>query len=161
MTDLLVSETAPGEPQRTELELELDSLLVAAAARDRIAFARLYDAIGAAAFGLALRVTGSRSLAEEVVGEAFLEIWQTASAFDESVGTARRWVLSLVRRCALDRVSRLTPTQHQVVALAAFAGCSQAEIAERTGQPIGVVKARMREALTRLHDARLDVETVA
>lgn len=160
MTDLLVPETAAGEPQRTELEPELDSLLIAAAADDRIAFARLYDAIGAAAFGLALHVTGSRSIAEEVVGEAFLEIWHTASAFDGSAGTARRWILSLVRGRALDRMS-LTSVQQQVLDLAAFGGCSQAEIAERTGQPIGVVKARMREALTCLHDARLDVETVA
>jgi RNA polymerase sigma-70 factor (ECF subfamily) len=43
--------------------------------------------------------------------------------------------------------------QRQVVELSYFKGLTQAEIAERTGQPLGTVKTRMRLALKKLRDA--------
>ncbi|SDQ97036.1 sigma factor-like helix-turn-helix DNA-binding protein [Microbacterium sp. cf332] len=178
MTDLLVPDTAADEPERSGSDAEIDSLLLAAARGDREAFAAVYDATAGAAFGLALRVIGSRGAAEGVVSAAFLEVWRTARSFAASGMPARTWVLAAVGRLALAsvrdaagvvetgpvdvripvdplqaRMAELTPAQRQVIALASFAGCSQAEIAERTGHPVGAVKTRMREALTRLQDA--------
>ncbi len=71
---------------------------------DEAAFAQLYDATSARAYGLALRVVRDPSQAEEVAQEAFLEIWRTASRFDPARGSAVSWVLTLVHRKAVDRV---------------------------------------------------------
>ena len=68
------------------------------------AFARLYDATSARAFGLAVRVVRDPAQAEEVTQEAFLEIWRTASRFDPARGSAVSWVLTIVHRKAVDRV---------------------------------------------------------
>ncbi len=47
----------------------------------------------------------------------------------------------------------LPPEQRQVLELAYFAGVSQTEIAQRTGQPLGTVKTRVRLAAQKLRDS--------
>jgi RNA polymerase sigma-70 factor (ECF subfamily) len=52
-----------------------------------------------------------------------------------------------------DAMADLPAEQRQVVELSYFKGLTQAEIAERTGQPLGTVKTRMRLALKKLRNA--------
>ena len=63
---------------------DLATLLKLSGRGDEAAFARLYDATTARAYGLAVRVVRDPSQAEEVAQEAFLEIWRTASRFDRA-----------------------------------------------------------------------------
>jgi RNA polymerase sigma-70 factor (ECF subfamily) len=83
---------------------DLAELLKRSGRGDEAAFAQLYDATSARAYGLAVRVVRDPSQAEEVTQEAFLEIWRTASRFDAGRGSAVSWVLTLVHRKAVDRV---------------------------------------------------------
>jgi RNA polymerase sigma-70 factor (ECF subfamily) len=83
---------------------DLAELLKRSGRGDEAAFAQLYDATAARAYGLAVRVVRDPSQAEEVTQEAFLEIWRTASRFDAGRGSAVSWVLTLVHRKAVDRV---------------------------------------------------------
>ena len=98
---------------------ELAELLKLSGRGDEAAFAKLYDATAARAFGLAVRVIRDPSQAEEVAQEAFLEIWRTASRFDVTRGSAVSWVLTIVHRKAVDRVrsaeasTRRDTTYHQ------------------------------------------------
>lgn len=55
---------------------------------------------------------------------------------------------ALVRQALL----ALPPEQREVLELAYFRGLSQAEIAERTGQPLGTIKTRVRLAMEKLRD---------
>lgn len=52
-----------------------------------------------------------------------------------------------------DAMAELPAEQRQVVELSYFRGLTQAEIAEKTGQPLGTVKTRMRLALRKLRNA--------
>jgi RNA polymerase sigma-70 factor (ECF subfamily) len=52
-----------------------------------------------------------------------------------------------------EALATLPPEQRAVVELAYFRGLTQAEIAAKTGQPLGTVKTRMRLALKKLRDA--------
>jgi RNA polymerase sigma-70 factor (ECF subfamily) len=83
---------------------DLAQLLRLSGRGDEDAFAQLYDATSARAYGLAVRVVRDPSQAEEVAQEAFLEIWRTASRFDAGKGSAVSWILTLVHRKAVDRV---------------------------------------------------------
>ena len=71
---------------------------------DRDAFAEVYDATASGAFGLALRVVRDRFYAEDVVQEAYLDIWRKGATFDPQRGTAMGWIFMVVHSKAVDRV---------------------------------------------------------
>ena len=83
---------------------ELAALLRRSATGDQQAFAALYDATSSRAYGLAVRVVRNPAQAEEVVQEAYLEVWRTAARFDPAQGSAVSWLLTMVHRRAVDRV---------------------------------------------------------
>lgn len=91
-------------PEEAPAAADLAELLKLSARGDELAFARLYDATSARAYGLAVRVVRDPAQAEEVTQEAFLEIWRTANRFDPTRGSAISWMLTLVHRRSVDRV---------------------------------------------------------
>jgi RNA polymerase sigma-70 factor (ECF subfamily) len=136
---------------------DLGQLLKLSGRGDEAAFARLYDATAARAFGLAVRVVRDPAQAEEVTQEAFLEIWRTASRFDPDRGSAVSWVLTLVHRRSVDRVrsaeasTRRDTTYHQsnvTVEHDSTAEAAQASMeARRVRQALGSLTQVQREAL--------------
>ncbi len=136
---------------------DLGDLLRASARGDEQAFARLYDATAARAYGLVLRVVRDPAQAEEVTQEAFLEIWRTASRFDPARGSAVSWVLTIAHRKAVDRVrsaeaaSRRDATYHhqnQPVAHDATAEAAHASLeAHRVRGALANLTAVQRQAL--------------
>lgn len=77
--------------------------LVQACARgDRQALRSLYDEEAARLIAVAQRIVRRRELAEDVVQDAFVQIWQKAATFDASLGSARAWIYTIVRHRALN-----------------------------------------------------------
>ena len=74
--------------------------------RDADAFAVLYDRHGGAAYSLAHRIVGDRSIAEDVTQEAFLSVWRSGARFDAARGSVRTWTLGIVRNRAIDALRR-------------------------------------------------------
>jgi RNA polymerase sigma-70 factor (ECF subfamily) len=70
---------------------------------DRETLAAVYDAYGALAYGLALKLVGSQTEAEDVVQESFLALWRQAERLDPEKGV-RSYLLSIVHHRAIDRV---------------------------------------------------------
>jgi RNA polymerase sigma-70 factor, ECF subfamily len=84
-----------------------DVLLVARCANgDEGALAELYDLFGRAAYALALRIVRDASQAEDVVQEAFLDLWRSAGRFDPSRSRPASYLLTFVHRRAVDLVRR-------------------------------------------------------
>ena len=82
-----------------------DSALVArAAGGDERALGALYDRLGGMAFSLASAVVGDPADAEEVVADAFAQVWRSAAGFDPSRGSVTAWLSTIVRTRALDLV---------------------------------------------------------
>ncbi|GAA1119958.1 ECF RNA polymerase sigma factor SigK [Kitasatospora arboriphila] len=73
-----------------------------------------------------------------------------APVFDEvAEAVERRIDRDRVRRC----LGALTELQRQSLALAYYGGYSQSQIAAMLGAPLGTVKTRMRDGLTRMRDS--------
>lgn len=73
---------------------------------DEDALRALYRVHAGAAYGLALRVTRDEHLAQDVLQEAFADVWAGANRYDPGTGTVRAWVTMLTHRRAVDRVRR-------------------------------------------------------
>jgi RNA polymerase sigma-70 factor (ECF subfamily) len=68
------------------------------------ALAALYDRHGTAVFAAASRLTSDRGLAEEVVQETFLALWDRAETFDPSLGSLAAWLHTIARNRTVDRL---------------------------------------------------------
>ena len=79
-------------------------LVQALAAADVDALALCYERYGEIAYAVALRVLGDAGIAEDVVQESFLKLWNSASRFDPARGSVRAWLLTMVRNSAIDRM---------------------------------------------------------
>ena len=79
--------------------------LAAGVARgDTAAFEALYNRYVPLVYSLALRITRSRSDADEVVVEAFWQLWKQAERYDPARGEFQTWILTIARTRALDRL---------------------------------------------------------
>jgi RNA polymerase sigma-70 factor (ECF subfamily) len=84
-------------------ELPGDDLLLARLQQhDMHALEQLYDRHSRLAYGLAYRILGDGAAAEDVVQEAFLNIWRQAPTYDARRGAVRTWLLSIVHHRAID-----------------------------------------------------------
>jgi RNA polymerase sigma-70 factor (ECF subfamily) len=70
------------------------------------AFEVVYERHSRVAFSLAYRMVGARSIAEDVVQEAFLSLWRTNSRYDRARGSVRTWILGIVHNRAIDALRR-------------------------------------------------------
>jgi RNA polymerase sigma-70 factor (ECF subfamily) len=71
---------------------------------DEGAFAALYDRHSRAAYWLAYRMMGERQTAEDLVQDAFLQVWRAAESYRVHRGSVRTWVLSIARNRSLDQL---------------------------------------------------------
>ena len=70
----------------------LEDLLLEVAGGERDTFAALYRAASPQLFALALRILKRRDAAEEVLQEAFVNVWRHAVDFRPERGTAMGWM---------------------------------------------------------------------
>jgi RNA polymerase sigma-70 factor (ECF subfamily) len=172
---------------------ELRALSDRLAKGDRGALEILFTRFAGSALAAAVRVLRSRSEAEEVVQDTFLEVWRRAMHYQPERSAFETWLVTIARSRAIDRLRtrdaqaraakgvevhepehqptadellqkgrlvqwlqrsmlRLPPDQRETLELAYREGLTQAEIAKRTGTPLGTVKTRMRLATRKLHE---------
>lgn len=72
--------------------------------RDSNVIGELYDRYGRIAYTLILRIVRDQAVAEDLVQESFLRIWNRAQAFDAERGALGPWILTVARNQALDYI---------------------------------------------------------
>ncbi|MCD2170346.1 sigma-70 family RNA polymerase sigma factor [Microbacterium sp. JC 701] len=93
-----------GDQYRDARSTQLEELMQTVVAGDAAAFARIYDLTAAQVFGVIVRVVKNRALAEEVLQDVYLHVWQNASRFVAARGTVGAWICIIAHRRAVDCV---------------------------------------------------------
>lgn len=134
-----------------------DAPLVAAVGRySKEALAELYRRHGGAVLGLARRVTGDATEAEDVTQEVFLRLWNAPDLFDPARGSLRTYLLTQSHSRAVElvrsRAARLRREERDA-RLTATAGydldheISDLALAEQISSAMDALSAGEREAI--------------
>jgi RNA polymerase sigma-70 factor, ECF subfamily len=93
----------------TQPVINLSDMMARVATRDRRAFQSLYQATAPKLLGIIVRILNRRDIAEEVLQEVFVKIWERAGDFDPAKASPITWMATIARNRALDEVRRVKP----------------------------------------------------
>jgi len=85
---------------------QLRQLLAQCSLGDRRAFETLYRSVGPRLHGVALRLMGRPDLAEEVLQESFVRIWNNASRYEPHLSAPLTWMINITRHQAIDQLRK-------------------------------------------------------
>lgn len=145
------------EPACSTPLVEDATLLRRLACGDEAALEAVYQRYGGACYRLARRILDDAQLAEDVVQQVFLALWQ-GSGYDPARGAVSTWLLSVTHHKAVDMVrrengrrKRLTSDQHLIEHQAAGPGPEDQAWAslraDRTREALRHLTAEHREVL--------------
>src|SRR5215470_9584260 len=76
---------------------------------DETAMADMYDRYSGIVYGVALRVLGNTTAAEDVLQEVFLQLWRNPQVFDANRGRLPAWLAVIARNRAIDHLRKRPP----------------------------------------------------
>jgi RNA polymerase sigma-70 factor, ECF subfamily len=85
--------------------------------RDPQALAELYDLYGKLAYSLVLRVVRDQAIAEDLVQETFLRVWNRVHSVDSDKGSIGPWLLAIARNRAIDYLRSSAGRERRAVEL--------------------------------------------
>jgi RNA polymerase sigma-70 factor (ECF subfamily) len=96
-----MSADAP-EAASSDRNSRLSALLARVALADQRAFEEVYRLTGAHLYAVVLRIVRDKSIAEEILQEAYVNVWHHAGTYDAARSQPFTWLTSIVRNRALD-----------------------------------------------------------
>lgn len=94
--------------KNVSLDDQLIALLERIALQDAAAMRTLYDATSSKLYAVAMRVVGNAAYAEDVLQDAYLNIWRIAGDYRASLSPPIAWMGVIVRSRALDFLRKRT-----------------------------------------------------
>ena len=85
---------------------QLKHLLAQCSMGDRRAFEALYRSVSPRLHGVALRFMARPDLAEEVLQESFVRIWNNASRYQSHLSAPMTWMINITRNQAIDQLRK-------------------------------------------------------
>jgi RNA polymerase sigma-70 factor (ECF subfamily) len=119
-------------------EADEATLVQAVATGSEEALAALYDRHAGGIHAVALRLTRDRQIAEEVVQETFLALWNRAETFDPAVASLATWLRAIARNRTVDRL-RAAARRPPLVSLPGYADAADADAGFERLSPDAVV----------------------
>lgn len=107
-TDKLKTQAVQAAVQSESMRLngQLSVLLSRIADKNKPAFEQFYDSTIKLCFSQALRITKREDIAEEVVSDVYMQVWNKAASYDEKRSGAMTWLMMLCRSRALDSLRK-------------------------------------------------------
>jgi RNA polymerase sigma-70 factor, ECF subfamily len=89
---------------RSATQFDYEEAMFACARGERYALRALYEREARWLLGVALRIVRDRARANDVLHDAFVQIWESASTYKATLGSARGWIYTVVRHAAIKAV---------------------------------------------------------
>ena len=71
--------------------------------KDQACLSYLYDHYAAALYGIIFRILKKENVAEDVLQEVFLKIWDKIDSYDSTKGKLFTWMVNIARNQAIDK----------------------------------------------------------
>ena len=81
--------------------------------KDHDAFTYLYDHYSAALYGVIRQIVIDAEMGNDVLQDAFVNIWRRIDSYDEAKGRLFTWMLNIARHAAIDKTRSKGFQQHQ------------------------------------------------
>lgn len=72
--------------------------------REKIAAEALYDMYSASLYGVILRIVNDEALAEDILQETFVKIWQSFGSYSSDKGRLFTWMVNIARNLSIDKI---------------------------------------------------------
>jgi len=90
--------------RKRKISLSEEELVLALRHREKIAVEALYDMYSASLFGVISRIINDTPVAEDVLQETFVKIWNSFTSYSSEKGRLFTWMVNIARNLAIDKI---------------------------------------------------------
>ncbi|GAB3909090.1 RNA polymerase sigma factor [Mucilaginibacter boryungensis] len=87
-----------------KISLSEEELVLGLRNREKLAVEALYDNYSASLYGVILRIVNETELAEDILQETFVKIWQSFNGYSTEKGRLFTWMVNIARNLSIDKV---------------------------------------------------------
>lgn len=84
--------------------MQPDKLIELLQKKDQKAFSKLYEMYAESTYGIIYNIVLDTDLAEEILQDVFIKIWEKAESYSPSKGRFFTWVLNIARNASIDKL---------------------------------------------------------
>jgi RNA polymerase sigma-70 factor (ECF subfamily) len=90
--------------KKRKISLSEEELVLALRQREKIAIEALYDMYSSSLFGVIVRIVNDTALAEDILQDTFVKIWNSFSSYSTEKGRLFTWMVNIARNLAIDKI---------------------------------------------------------
>ncbi len=87
-----------------KIKISEEELIKALRSREKIAIEALYDMYSGSLNGIIYRIVQHEEIAEDLLQETFVKIWNSFASFDSAKGRLFTWMANIARNISIDKV---------------------------------------------------------
>lgn len=89
---------------KTKKTLSENDLVQAIRQKDKLGAEALYDMYSSSLYGIIYRIVQHEEIAEDLLQETFVKIWNSFSSYDASKGRLFTWMVNVARNLSIDKI---------------------------------------------------------
>ncbi len=84
--------------------MQQDGLILELQKGNQRAFERIYELYSESVYGIINSIVNDEKIAEEILQDVFLKIWDNASSYNSDKGRFFTWILNIARNASIDQI---------------------------------------------------------
>jgi RNA polymerase sigma-70 factor (ECF subfamily) len=90
--------------KKRKISLSEEELVLALRQREKVAIEALYDMYSSSLFGVIVRIVNDNAVAEDILQDTFVKIWNSFSSYSTEKGRLFTWMVNIARNLAIDKI---------------------------------------------------------